>query len=70
MLYHSGVFSYYCENRSGVKPSQEGFRLDIRKRFFTKRAEQAPQGSGHGTKPAGVPEVFGQHFQTYGLIFR
>ena len=53
-----------------MKPSQEGFRLDIRKRGCTKRAEQAPQGSGHGTNPAGVPEVFGQHFQTYGLIFR
>lgn len=31
--------------------------------------EQAPQGSSHSTKPAGVPESFGQCSQTYDFIF-
>lgn len=31
---------------------------------------QAPQSSGHGTKTAGVREVFGQHFQICSLTVK
>jgi len=39
----------------------------LRKRFSEggQAQELAPQGSGHGTKPAVIQEVFGQHSQTY-----
>jgi len=47
-----------------MKPHQEKFRLDIRKRLFTegggRSLEQGPQGSGHSTKPVTVQATSGQ----------
>ncbi|KAJ7426469.1 hypothetical protein BTVI_02033 [Pitangus sulphuratus] len=45
-----------------MKLSQRRVMLDMRIRFFTQSGwalEQAPQGSGHGTKPDRIQEAFG-----------
>lgn len=57
-----------------MKLQQGKFRLEIRKKFYTKRVvehwNRLPRSLfGHFTEPERTQEVFGQHYQTYGLIF-
>lgn len=54
---------------------REGFRLDIRTRFFMcfmlSDMEQVSQDSGHGTELARVQEVSGQHsdvWSNFGVV--
>jgi len=47
---------YHGNQGNGMKLSEGLVRLDVR---GTQALEWPPQGSGHGTKSAGVPEQFG-----------
>ena len=48
---------------------QVGYQEKILHQEGSWAMEQASQGSGHGTKPAGVQYAVGQHSQTHSLFF-